>query len=114
MATRSKKGKSDRQKFDEQNREDVIHILEKVWCLNPEDTFYKIFHKYSKRGIHQMLHDSKEDVLKLEWKEVYGDLSHWYNHEIVEIKNLVQHVEHLKQKEDSPFEEFDFRCNTIT
>ena len=46
METRSKKGKTEKQTWDEQNREDVIHILEEVWCLETEDTFYKIFHKY--------------------------------------------------------------------
>ena len=48
MGTRGKKGKTDKQMFDERNRENVIHILEQVWCLEPEDTLYKIFHKHSK------------------------------------------------------------------
>ena len=48
METRGKKGKTDKKIFDEQNREDAIYILEQVWHLEPEDTFYKIFHKHSK------------------------------------------------------------------
>ena len=114
METRSKKGKTEKKTWDEQNRKDAIQILEKMWHLELEYTFYKIFHKLSKRGIHPILHHSNENVLKLEWKEENGHVFHLENHEIGEIKNLVQHVEHLKQERDRPFEEFEFRCHKIT
>ena len=39
---------------------------------------------------------------------------HLENHEIGEVKNLVQHLEYLKQEGDRPFEELEFRCNIIT
>ena len=42
------------------------------------------------------------------------DVSHLEDDETGKIKNIVQHVEHLKQKGDSLFEEYDFRHNIIT
>ena len=59
METRGKKSKTDKQMFDDKNREDIVHMLEQVWCLEPEDTFYKIFQKALKRGIPPILHMSK-------------------------------------------------------
>ena len=65
-------------------------------------------------GIHPILCESKEELQKLECKEENRDVSHLTNHEIDEIKNRMQHAEHLKQEGGSPFEVFKFRCNIIT
>ena len=69
MKNRGKKGKTEKQIFDKKNREDVIHILENLWFINPEDAFYKIFYKKTKNGINQIICNSDKNLLKLEWKE---------------------------------------------
>ena len=75
METRGKKGKTAKQVFEEKNREDVMSI-------DPEDTFYKIFCKCTKNGIHQVIHYSEEILLKLGCKEYNGDVSHLLTHQI--------------------------------
>ena len=114
MKTRDKNATTDKQMFDEKNRGNVIRILEQVWLLEPEDTFYKIFHKYSKRVILSLLHTLTDNLLNLAWKEEKGDMSHLECYQVDGIKNLMEHVEYLKQKADSFFEEDDFRHNKIT
>ena len=97
----------------EQNREDVDHDLEEVWHLEPEETFYKIFHKFTKMGIEPILKMPKADLETLDWKEEKGDVSSLEKHEIGEIRNLMQHVEYLKEKGDCTEESMSTR-NTIT
>ena len=60
METRSNSGQTERQRWKEQNREDTIHALEEVWCLDLEDNFHQIFHKHSIMGIEPILQFPKE------------------------------------------------------
>ena len=69
-----------------------------MWCLEAEETFYKIFHKLTKMGIESILKLPKEDLETLEWKKENGHMSSLENHEIGKIRNLIQHVKYLKEK----------------
>ena len=76
------KSQTNRQKSREQNKEDTVHLLEEPWCVEPEETFYKIFNKFSIRDIDTVLKLSKEDLESLTWKEDNGDLSSLMKNEV--------------------------------
>ena len=59
--TRSK-SQSNRQTWIEQNKEDIVLLLEEAWCIEPEDTFCKIVNKFAIRGIDTVIKLSKEDL----------------------------------------------------
>ena len=98
----------------EQNKEDVAHLLEEVWCIELEETFYNIFNKLAIRGIDNVVELSKEDLESVTWKDDNSYLSSLINNEVGDILNLMQHIEHLKQKGEFPSEAHNFRHNIIT
>ena len=61
--------RSNRDKRRAENQEDINHLLEEVWGLDPEETFYKIFSRESKKGIQDVIEMSKEDLRELKWRE---------------------------------------------
>ena len=76
-ATRSK-----RQIWREENKDDIVHILEEMWCAGPYEVFYIIFNKYEIRGIDTVIELSKLDLESLKLKEYHGDLSSLMKNEI--------------------------------
>ena len=43
--TRSK-SQNNRQRWREQNKEDIVYFMEVAWNIEPDETFYKIFNKF--------------------------------------------------------------------
>ena len=65
-------------------------------------------------GFDNILNLSKKDLESLEWEEENGDEQSLEKNEIGEIRNLIQHIEYLKQEGGLPSEASKFRHNTIT
>ena len=75
-----------------------MHLLEEVWCIEPEDKFHKIFKKIATRGINAVIELSKEDLESLTWKEENGDLPSLIKSEVGAIRNLMHHIAHMKKE----------------
>ena len=73
-----------------------MHLLEEAWCIDPEESFYKIFRKHEIKGIDTFIELSKEDLESLTWKDDNRALSSLMKNKVGEINNLMQHVECLK------------------
>ena len=80
---------NNRQRWRVQNKEDIVNLLEEVWCIEPEDIFYKIFNKIAIRGIDTVLKISKEDLESLTWKEGNSYLSSLMKPEIGKNRNII-------------------------
>ena len=51
-----------RQQWRDANKEDVAYILEEVWFIAPDETFYKIFSNQAMRGVYSTIELSKADL----------------------------------------------------
>ena len=51
------------------NKEDLRHILEKLWDHKTDKTFCKIVSRDSKKGINGLLTMTKNELLDLTWRE---------------------------------------------
>ena len=90
--------RSNRDKRSAENQEDIKHILEEVWDFDPDETFYKIFSRESKKGAQSVIDMSKEELKDLNLRENDDNLSEFMTSEACKVRSLNKYVTYIKVK----------------
>ena len=111
-ATNLRSSKREKRRAD--IKEDVKHLLEEVWDFFPEESFYKIFTKYSLKGMSDIINLPKEDLKLLKCKDDNGDDVYLTPSEVGRIRSLSNYDTYRQSKGDWPAGASELRYNTIS
>ena len=89
------------------NEEDVKYVLEELWDYQPDAIFHKIVYREAKRGIGTFFYLTRDELLRLTWKEGNGTIHPIAPNEACKIIMLLNYERRMKEGEKVPsFVEF--------
>ena len=95
-------------------KEDVKHLLEELWDVEEDETFYKIFTRETKKGMHKFINFYRDDLKDLSYREDNGSVYHIQLHEIGDVRVQFHCLSHLKARDLFPEDKESFRFNSIS
>ena len=103
-----------REKINKARKEDAEHLLYELWDAEPDETFYKIFTRETKKGIQNLLLHSKAELKEPSCREDDGSINGLIMHEVGNIRMLVRYRYNLISEGILPEDTAIFRFSCIS